>query len=295
MRFTSYTDEGEYVSKHSIDFTILKHEEIQYLAGGISNRLAEWKILTTDRIMLEIIEHGLKIDFITGPTYNFEVSHPVSQGEQNIINHEIITLPDKQVISPCTREPGDFISPIFTRTKKDGKRRMILNLKKLNTFVAYKHFKMEHFQNVLEIIKPGVWMASVDLKDAFYSIPIHESHQKYLKFNWGGIYKFNVMPNGYGPAMRVFTKLMKIPFSHLRHRGHLSVYFVDDSYLQGDTKLECYDNVKSTIQLLRKLGFVIHTDKSVLEPTQIITFLGFIINSYTMTITLTEDKKTENS
>ena len=48
---------------------------------------------------------------------------------------------------------------------------MILNLKRLNKFVDYKHFKMESLQNVLELIRPGVYMASIDLKDAFYSVP----------------------------------------------------------------------------------------------------------------------------
>ena len=27
-------------------------------------------------------------------------------------------------------------------------------------------------------------MASDDLKDAFFTVPIHESHQKYFKFEW---------------------------------------------------------------------------------------------------------------
>ena len=59
---------------------------------------------------------------------------------------------------------------------------MILNLKRLNKFVDYKHFKMESLQNVLELIRPGIYMASIDLKDAFYSVPIHKNHQAYLAF-----------------------------------------------------------------------------------------------------------------
>ena len=41
---------------------------------------------------------------------------------------------------------------------------------------------MESLQNVLHMIKSGVWMASVDLQDAYYSVPIHEEYQKKLKF-----------------------------------------------------------------------------------------------------------------
>ena len=53
---------------------------------------------------------------------------------------------------------------------------MILNLKRLNKFVYYKHFKMEYLQNVLKLIRPEVYMASIDLKDAFYSITAHKNH-----------------------------------------------------------------------------------------------------------------------
>ena len=39
---------------------------------------------------------------------------------------------------------------------------------------------MESLGDVLKIIPPGVWMASVDLQDAYYNIPVHSEHQKYL-------------------------------------------------------------------------------------------------------------------
>ena len=86
------------------------------------------------------------------------------------------------------------------------------------------------------MMKKDCWFASVDLKDAFYSVPIHPKHKKYLKFLWKGkIYQYTSMPNGYADAMRIFTKLLKPGFYELRRQGHLSVYFVDDSILQGDT------------------------------------------------------------
>ena len=134
-------------------------------------------------------------------------------------------------------------------------------------------------------------MASVDLKDAFYSIPVHEDYQKYFKFFWKDkFYVFKGMPNGYGPAMRLVTKVLKPPFAWLRAKGHISVVHVDDTYLQGNTKQECLENVKATVALLRKLGFTIHWQKSQLMPVQELEFLGFLINSKDMTIKLTDNK-----
>ena len=71
-------------------------------------------------------------------------------------------------------EKGDFFSSVFLRVKKYGSYRMILNPKKLNKCINSKHFKMESLQNVLHMDNSGVWMASADLKDAYYSVPTHE-------------------------------------------------------------------------------------------------------------------------
>ena len=74
---------------------------------------------------------------------------------------------------------------------------MILNLKTFNKFVNYKHFKMESINSVLNIIKPNVYMASIDLKDTFFSVPVHSTHQKYLKFTFDDLFQFTYMSNGY--------------------------------------------------------------------------------------------------
>ena len=134
-------------------------------------------------------------------------------------------------------------------------------------------------------------MASIDLKNAFFSVPIHSTHQKYLKFTFDDLFQFACMPNRYGPAMRVFTKISKVLFGHLRCLGHNCVVYIDDSYLQRETYQACPDNISDTIRLLRELGFVIHTEKSVLTHSQTISFLGFIISSKNMTLSLTDEKK----
>ena len=140
--------------------------------------------------------------------------------------------------------------------------------KKLNKHIEYELFKTEPLQSVLNIIRPNCRMACVDLKDAFYTAPIHPDHQKFLKFKWQEhCYAFTRMPNGCNEAMRVFTKLLKPPFSILTSHGYLSVVFVDDSYLEGHTFSTCEDNVNATVELLQSLGFTIHPRKSVLVPT----------------------------
>ena len=154
---------------------------------------------------------------------------------------------------------------------------------------------MESLKQALHIVRRESYLASIDIKDAFYSIPIHESHRKYLKFIWkGNMFQFCAMPNGYCDAMRIFTKVLKPVFSSLREKGLESVIYVDDTFLQGKDFEDCLRNVTSTLTILQALGFIVHPEKSILQPTQVLTFLGFVIDTVNMTVTLTEDKKTEN-
>ena len=206
--------------------------------------------------------------------------------QESIVKKEVALLKGKNIVAKANVENNTFVSGVFTRSKKDGSKRMILNLKRLNKFVDYKHFKMESLQNVLELIRPGVYMASIDLKDAFYSVPVHKNHQAYLTFFVEEYLKFVCMPNGYGPAMRIFRKISKIPFSILREKGFISAVYVDDSYLQGGYYEDCF-----SIEIRTSLGFTIHTEKSKFIQTQCITFLEFILNSVQMTTTLTLEKK----
>ena len=66
-------------------------------------------------------------------------------------------------------------------------------------------------------------MASIDLRDAYFSVPIDKEHQKYLKFfSRGTLYQFTCLAQGLSSAPCLFTKLMKPVFSYLRELGHIS-------------------------------------------------------------------------
>ena len=72
---------------------------------------------------------------------------------------------------------------------------MILNRKSLNKFVAYHHFNMDTFQTAVKLIRPGCFMASVDLRDAYYSIPVASEDRKFVMFKWQSSYfQFTCQP-----------------------------------------------------------------------------------------------------
>lgn len=133
---------------------------------------------------------------------------------------------------------------------------MILNRKKVNESGKYEHFKIDTLWTVIQMMTPNYYIASIDIKDGYYSVPIAETDQKYLKFKWQGIlYIFTCLPNGLALCPRKFTKLLKPVNCNLRKKGHVSSGYIDNSYLQGDEYKDCLTNVIDTIKLFDSLGF----------------------------------------
>ena len=271
-----------------VSYCQLKTETFK--AGQISLKLPEWRKITSGAEVLCTVA-GENIEFTSLPQQiSFKINQ-FSEKENGIIDLEIQQLLGKDVIVESSHEQDEFISPIFLRPKPDGSHRLILNLKKLDENVVYRHFKMDSIWTAISLMKPNCYMASIDLKDAYYSVRVSPKHQKYLKFLWNGtVYKFTCLPNGLALCPRKFTKLMKPVFSYLRQQGHTSSPYIDDSILLGDSYNECASNVIDTVTLLDTLGFVPHPNKSVFIPTQILVFLGFRLNSIDMTVSLTPEK-----
>lgn len=135
-------------------------------------------------------------------------------------------------------------------------------------------------------------MATLDLQDAYLSVPVHHSCRKFLRFSFQGIiYEFKALPFGLALAPYVFTKILKPVLSYLREREFLSVNYLDDFLLFGNNVKECNINSKSTIHILSSLGFLINEEKCQLVPSQKIKFLGFILDSHNMSIILPNDKR----
>ena len=256
------------------------------------HHLPFWESLTNDPFILDAIkDHHIEFE-AEYPTQTVQPNKiSFSAAEILTIDAEIAKLVTREVLQVTNRVPDGFISNIFIRPKKDGAFRMILNLKPLSKFVDYHHFKMDTFRTALKLIRSGCFMASVDFKAAYYSIPIAEEDRKLLMFQWKGkYYQFTCLPNGLSSAPRIFTKILKPVYARLRSIGHTCMGHIDDSLLVGQSLNSCHRNIADTVSSFTNLGFTIQTVKSVLQPQQKIDFLGFVLDSITMTVTLTAAK-----
>ncbi|KAG2210429.1 hypothetical protein INT45_010940 [Circinella minor] len=97
-------------------------------------------------------------------------------------NHDILKKEAIEKVPPHT--PG-FWSRLFLLPKKDDGLRPVLDLRPLNQYLPTIHFKRESWPTITNMIQPGDYLISIDLRDAFHHIiAIHPIHRHLLQFQW---------------------------------------------------------------------------------------------------------------
>ena len=169
---------------HVLGFTqVQRPVDSPQVAGRISQFATNWKAITEDQWILRTVQ-GFHIPFREEPC-QMRLPRPYYSEEQmKLLREEVASLLGKgavQVVDPTLSAEG-FYSALFLVPKTEGRMRPVINLKALNFWVQPQHFKMEGIHTLREIVAEGEWLAKLDLKDAYFTVPIFRDHQKYLRF-----------------------------------------------------------------------------------------------------------------
>ena len=114
------------------------------------------------------------------------------------------------------------------------------------------HFKMETIKSVLNLVTPHYYMAKIDTKDAYHSIPILPEDKKFLKFSlWGNLYKFTFLPDRLCSGPRKFTKLLKAPLAKLRLDYIKISAYIDDLIALAYSFHICFKDAWKRVKLYK--------------------------------------------
>ncbi|KAI5641643.1 reverse transcriptase (RNA-dependent DNA polymerase) domain-containing protein [Phthorimaea operculella] len=228
--------------------------------------------------IMSIIQ-GYRIPFITTPPLR-KISRlpqfPVDSSAEML--REIDRMIDQGIIEPAPDQVG-FESHLFLVEKQNGSFRPVLNLKGLNRYLGKEYFRLTSMHKVPSFLQPRDWMCKVDLHQAYFHVPVAESHRRFLRFaavHQGQLryWQMTCLPFGLASAPRVFASLSNWVAHQLRLEGIRLLVYLDDFLLVSQCPHTLQKQVQRAVNLLQHLGWVINMEKSSTNPSQSLEFLG---------------------
>ncbi|XP_024141773.2 uncharacterized protein LOC112154824 [Oryzias melastigma] len=262
--------------------------------GPLSANARAWRDCGASSWVMKTVTRGYRLQFaFTPPRFN-GILHSQAHGERaRILQAEIAALMNKNAIQPVppAQSADGFYSRYFLVPKRDGGLRPILDLRALNKYLRQYTFRMLTHAALMRFVRQGDWFISIDLKDAYFHIPIYPPHRKYLRFAFQGkTYEYVVLPFGLSLSPRVFVKCTEAAIAPLRERGMRLATYIDDWLLAAQSPRDLSAHAELLTSHLIALGFTINWDKSVLIPAQTITFIGLSLDSKEFRARLSADR-----
>jgi len=211
-------------------------------------------------------------------------------------------------------ENGNYIlskmKPLITSAlgsvpKEDGSMRLIHDASMpidscINSFVQEKSCSYMDLRAACKLIKQNNYLCKVDLKNAYRSVSLHKSNYKYTGLHWKfeGDSNFTYfcdtkLPFGASKSPSIFQRLSSAVCRIMKNKFNvLVISYLDDFLIIEESYDSCKQALSQLLKVLRMLGFHINYNK-ISVPSQQLVFLGVLINTVDMTLSLSDKKLAE--
>ena len=260
----------------------------------LSRCLDKWKMCNANPWVLRTVTQGYRLQFAMKPPMSTNVLPTRASGAAAVtLREEITSLLNKNAIRvvDVRKSPLGFYSRYFLVKKKGGGFRPILDLRALNRHLKVFNFKMLTAASLLLTLRQGDYWMKIDLKDAYFHIPIYPPHRKFLRFEFEGtVYEYTVLPFGMSLSPRVFVKCTQAALAPLRQKGIRVANYVDDYLLSASTAHEARAHCSIAVNHLTALGFTLNLEKCVFTPSRRATFIGIDLDSVSLRARLSQER-----
>ena len=254
-------------------------------AGGLRRCLSWWVENAKSSHVRQWIEHGFPLWWRrdTGPPAAcHKPNHPSCQeaAHRQFVSDSVRALHSAGAVGKVTDRPH-CVSPLSVVPKKNGKLRLVLNLRHVNRHLVVPRFRYESLRDLGFLARPGDLMFSIDLQDGYWQLQMHPDAYTYLGFEWEGeYYVFKVLPFGLATAPWAFSKAMREVCDHLRSEGSRMLNYLDDFlFLAGRVASQALQWRERVLGVFRAAGLAVNVAKSQLQPGTGIEHLGYVFSS----------------
>ena len=279
---------------------------IEFYPGSIHSEdvRAFWQNdLQAGEWVMDVLTQGYVIPFVESPPAYEEANNKSAMQDMPFVIQAVAELQKRGVIEFRDEKPL-CVSPLTVSKKfgRDGiaKNRLCWDGSRcVNLYVKEQKVVLSHLRRSLEITREGDFQVTYDLKAAYHHVRIHPSQTKYLgaaipKPDGGKQYfVFLYLPFGLSSAVHCLTKLFKPVNAYIHEKGIRHSIYLDDGRIVAETKCKAEDQRTFVYKVLKSSGWILEVEKSDKDgdANQSKEYLGFIIDTASMTVRLQEAKK----
>ncbi|GAB0208873.1 protein NYNRIN-like [Grus japonensis] len=205
-----------------------------------------------------------------------------------------LKIQDRKGIKPIIKEflqfgvlrecESEFNTPILPVKKPDGLNyRLVQDLRAINKIVEDIHPVVANPYTLMTRLKDElIWFTVIDLKDAFFSLPLAENSQKLFAFEWEDPdtgrkvqLTWTVLPQGFKNSPTIFGSQLAKDLEDWEKPDDQAVLlqYVDDLLIAASTKEQCLEWTISLLNFLGLRGYRVARNKAQLVRTKV-SYMG---------------------
>lgn len=179
----------------------------------------------------------------------------------------------KRIIEPSNSR---YSSPVVLVPKKGGGIRFAIDYRLLNAQVDVDSYTLPRVDEALSCLHGNTLFTSLDMKEAFWSVPLAEQCKQYTAFQTpDGLYQYRRMPMGLKTASAVFCRYVDRMLGSLKWTAVLA--YVDDLLVFTETAEEHLHILGQLLPQLAKFNMTLGAKKCVMAAPSV-AFLGHVVD-----------------
>ena len=235
--------------------------------GSLQKNVQFWESISAPENIVCMIKYGYKLPFMNTPNSAYFKNNVSAFENDNFVSESIRQLVKLGSVIETNYIPH-VVSPLSVASNAAGKRRLILDLRYINSHLCKEYIKFDDWHCFEHFLKPNSFAYKFDLKQGYHHVDIFPAHQTFLGFSWNvegrrRHYVFTVLAFGLSSAPYLFTKLLRPLVRLWRSFGVQICVYLDDGI--GTETSQEKEKVNSAFvkETLARAGFVTNEEKSV--------------------------------
>lgn len=200
--------------------------------------------------------------------------YPVSPVIQAHIDRELEDMLKNGIVE---RSNSGWSSPILLVKKKDGGYRFCVDFRKLNAVTERDSYPLPYVTNTLDKLREAHYLSSLDIKSAYWQVPVAEASRAYTAFTvpGRGLFQFRRMPFGLHNSPATWQRLIdRVLGADLE--PHVFVY-LDDVVVVTQTFEEHLAVLEEVLRRLREAKLTVSWEKCQFCRPEM-KYLGYVVD-----------------